>query len=395
MYPDDVVSALHYDGLAADLVVNGWDVEALPCNRGCRDESRTYSRSELQEGVRYNRIWRPRFRQSSYFGRLINSVWMIVAWTKLVLRPKQLRPDIVIVGTDPMFAVMAAIPLKLIDPKIRVVHWCFDMHPEAAIASNKIANSNLIVRLVRKVMSAAYMRCNVIADIGPCMRTRLQSYRHHAREVELTPWALLEPKFRVKPNKKIRQELFGSAKLAVLYSGNFGEAHSFDEILAVVRYLRHATDIHFCFAVRGNKVDELKKAIGPEDSNVSFAGFAAIEELEMRLGAADIHIASLRPEWSGVAVPSKFFGSLAIGRPVLFAGPSESAIAQWIERFDIGWVLNLNNAHQIAQDLIHLSASANSIAELQERAHVAYKMQFSRSAVTDKWHSMLLDLCHK
>jgi hypothetical protein len=38
MYPDDVVSAIHLDGLAQDLANAGWEIEAFPCNRGCRDE---------------------------------------------------------------------------------------------------------------------------------------------------------------------------------------------------------------------------------------------------------------------------------------------------------------------------------------------------------------------
>ena len=58
MYPDDVVSALHLDGLAQDLAAKGWQVEALPCNRGCRDETKTYPRSDTYQGVRYRRIWR-------------------------------------------------------------------------------------------------------------------------------------------------------------------------------------------------------------------------------------------------------------------------------------------------------------------------------------------------
>ena len=30
---------------------------------------------------------------------------------------------------------------------------------------------------------------------------------------------------------------------------------------------------------------------------------------------------SLGDKWEGLAVPSKFFGSLAVGRPVIYAGP--------------------------------------------------------------------------
>lgn len=392
MHPDDVVSAHHLDGLAADLAAKGWDVEALPCNRGCRDEKRTYPASDFHEGVRYTRIWRPRFRQSSFAGRLANSAWMIAAWTGLALRPKKRRPDVVLIGTDPVFAVAAAIPIKLFASKIRVAHWCFDLHPEAAIESGMISASNLITRIARLVMRTGYKQSDIIADLGPCMRTRLQRYGHQAREVELTPWALVEPHDRAKCNPGVRKELFGDATLALLYSGNFGEAHSYDEFLAVARSLRDVTDIHFCFATRGNKADKLRLAVGPDDRNISFASFASIEDLEKRLGAADIHMASLRPEWSGIAVPSKFFGSLAIGRPVLYAGHATSAISQWIDRFGVGWVVNMDNANKIAAELRDLAKAPQSIAEWQDRAHKTYAAAFSRSSVTERWHSELLDV---
>lgn len=389
MYPDDVVSARHLDQLASDLVAKGWDVEAFPCNRGCRDETLTYPITDCHEGVRYTRIWRPRFQQASFFGRLANSIWMIAAWTRLALRPRKRRPNVVLIGTDPIFAVAAAIPIKLFAPKIRIAHWCFDLHPEAAVAGGLISASNLITRLVRRVMRAGYKHSDVIADIGPCMRTLLQQYRHTAREVELTPWALVEPSERVVSDAMLRQELFGDATLAVLYSGNFGEAHSYGEFLAVARSLRDAPNIHFCFATRGNKAAELRQAVGPKDSNISFAGFASIEDLEKRLGAADVHMACLRPEWSGIAVPSKFFGSLAIGRPILYAGPSASAISQWIEKFGVGWVVNMDNVDRIATELRELAEAPHAIAELQDRAYSLYVAEFSRNSVTQRWHSVL------
>ena len=56
MYPDDVISACHFDGLAASLARSGWDVEALPCNRGCGMRLRylnltKYTRSEIPAGL--------------------------------------------------------------------------------------------------------------------------------------------------------------------------------------------------------------------------------------------------------------------------------------------------------------------------------------------------------
>jgi len=392
MYPDDVVSAHHFAELAEDLAASGWEVEALPCNRGRHDESRTYERTEVRRGVAYNRIWRPRLRQESFLGRLGNAAWMVVAWSGLALRPKARRPDIVLVGTDPIFAVAVAVPLKLLAPGILVAHWCFDMHPEAAFASGLVPKTGVLAGMARWLMRMSYRRCDLIADLGPCMRARLRSYGHGAREVGLTPWALAEPLEAARPDPDARRQLFGEARLALLYSGTFGQAHGCDEILSLARALRDTPDICFRFSVRGNRTNELASAIGPDDRNVEIVSFAPFGEHEGRLGAADIHLASLRPDWTGLSVPSKFFGSLAVGRPVLFTGPTNCAIARWIERFDVGWVVTRENIHDVAERLRELADRPDRLAELQARAHAIYRSKFSRLSMTADWHVELSDL---
>lgn len=385
MYPDDVVSAHHLDGLAQDLAVAGWQVEALPSNRGCRDEQRKYAKTDEYRGVKYRRVWRPRFSQKSFVGRLLNSVWMISAWAMIAFRRKQDRPNVLVIGTDPMFGLIAAIIIKRIAKDIQIAHWCFDMHPEAALEQSVVSPNGLLAKLSKRLMKSGYRSCDLIVDIGPCMRRRLRMYNHGRPEAELTPWALKEPNAPFGSDRSIREELFGSAKLGLLYSGNFGEAHSYESLLKLVRELRHETDIHFCFAVRGNKVESLRSEITDEDTNVSFAGFAKLEDLDKRLGSADIHIATLKENWAGIAVPSKFFGSLSAGRPVLYSGPEESAIGTWIKQFGIGLVLNANNTALIAREICDLRDSPDRILEMRTRAHRVYAQNFSRSAVTKGW----------
>jgi glycosyltransferase involved in cell wall biosynthesis len=177
----------------------------------------------------------------------------------------------------------------------------------------------------------------------------------------------------------------------LLYSGNFGRAHSFTEFLELARRLR-GDGVHFSFGIRGNRAEELRVAIGAEDTNVSVAGFAPEAELGKRLAAADIHLVSLRPEWSGLVVPSKFFGALAAGRPVLFAGPADAAIALWIEEHGVGWVLNEQTLAEVAARLRGLAAAPESLRELQQHCQRVYREHFSRRRVMDDWNRELLAL---
>jgi hypothetical protein len=51
-----------------------------------------------------------------------------------------------------------------------------------------------------------------------------------------------------------------------------------------------------------------------------------LEELPRLLVTADAHLISLRPEFSGIVLPSKVFGCIASRRPVLFVGPVSSDV---------------------------------------------------------------------
>jgi glycosyltransferase involved in cell wall biosynthesis len=234
------------------------------------------------------------------------------------------------------------------------------------------------------VLRRAYAACDLIADLGPCMRARLAAYGHGARAVTLVPWALSEPAAVSRPDAAVRAKLFGDAKLAVLYSGNFGRAHSYEEFLALARRLR-GTGVRFCFAVRGNRADELRRAVRPDDDNVSFAEFIPEAELERHLAAADVHLASLRPDWTGVVVPSKFFGSLAAGRPVLFAGSPDASIARWVRELGVGWVLDPADLDATGGALRRLAGDAGELQRLQQHCHRVYAERFSRRHVMDGW----------
>ncbi len=313
---------------------------------------------------------------------------MIAAWSRAAFRYK---PDVLIVGTDPVLSLLTALPWNLIRPRTRIVHWCFDLYPEAAIADGVLTANSLITRLARRLMRSAYSHCDLLVDIGSCMRRLLQRYKPKARFATLTPWALAEPAKPAAIDPTERAALFGESRLALLYSGNFGRAHSCDRTLALARRLRDES-VSLVFSVRGNAQAALQASFTPRDSNISLAGFAPQAPLEARLSAADIHVVSLREEWTGTVIPSKFFGALAVGRPVLFEGSPDCAIAQWIKEFQVGWVLAAGTEDAVAAELAQLSREPHRLPQLFEHCHSVYAANFSRTRMVDAWDRELCRL---
>lgn len=390
-YPDDVVSAEHLTHLCEGLARRNWSVTTMPCNRICRTETAVGPAFERHNGVNIKRLWRPPFQQSSKLGRIANASWMMARWAAAAALTSN-PPDVLVIGTDPIFSVCIAPVWKRLHPKTKIVHWCFDLYPEAAIADGLLKPGTRVHRALDHFVSNAYKACDLIANIGDCMGDLLHSHEFSAREVTLTPWALEEPQTPAPVEVEERRALFGDgATLALMYSGNFGRAHSLHLTLKLASLLEDA-GAKFAFSVRGNAQELLRSAVAQSGIEAAFVNFAAPEHMMTRLSAADVHIVSLRPEWTGTVVPSKFFGALAIGRPVLFEGSRDSAIARWIEQYKVGWILCPETLHQVAADIAGLAGNTERQAQLRAHCHDVYRRHFSRSRIIDRFDREMTSL---
>ncbi len=380
-HPDDVAGALQFVGLGEGLAERNWQVEAWPSNRSCHHDEQTYStKLETVNGVLIRRVWRPHFNQHSFIGRILNAIWLEKRWAWRALFSK--GPDVLILGTDPLFAVFLVPFLKTRWPKTKIIHWCFDLYPEYAIAEGIVSKKNPLIRLLRFFVRISYAGCDLIANLGPCMAKRLRVYSVK-KTVTLTPWALEEPPEPLKIDEGERKTLFGTSKLGLLYSGNLSHPHEFYLTLKLARKTRDFAQ--FTYSARGSRLDALKKAWNPEDVNFKFDSFAPLDKLKERLSAPDVHLVSLKDAYTGVAVPSKFFGALAAGRPILFEGSPDSAIALWIEEYKIGWVLSPENLNEVALDLLAFAKSPKRKRELFDHCHKIYQAHFSKQAMMAKW----------
>lgn len=389
-YPDDVISARHFTQLAEGLSRKGWKVRVLTTNRYCRYPDKLITpKIELHSDIEIIRVYRPPFNQANNYLRVLNAIYVLVAWSIRLLTMK--RSDVIVVGTDPQFAAFIFPFLRLFCRGKILVHWCFDLYPEAIVANKKGKVISLVARTAKYFMYFSYKFVDIMVDIGSCMRELLKKYNHKAVYSTLVPWALVEPETIKSPDIDTRTKLFGSnAKLTILYSGNMGKAHEFMRLITLARCLRsRSDDIVFCFACRGNRYEELVKEVNEQDTNIRFAGFADESELLKRLECAEIHLVSLKNEWAGIVVPSKFFGSIAVGKPVIFNGPENSAIAKWIIEHDIGWVLTDGNIQEIADKLIQLQEHPEKIKQRAQKAQQVYKTHFSQKSVIQQWDTLL------
>ncbi len=385
-YPDDVISAQHKADLAIGLAKRNWDVTVLTSNRFCREPNVEIEALEEEwNGIKIIRVPRPARPQSSNTGRLLNSWAIQRGWLKRLKCMSQ--PDVLMLGTDPQFSQAMLPQLKNTMPSTLLSLWCFDLYPDILTVAD-----SMLQRMAGRVLSPFAKRwsrdIDLMIDIGPCMRKKLAKYGRSAKQSTLIPWALSEPLTMTQPDPKIRQELFGDAKVGLLYSGTFGQAHEHNNFLELARKLR-GSSVAFCFAGRGNRMDHLKSLVTDEDDNIRFAGFCPIEELPLRLEAADMHLISLKQDWDGLVVPSKFFGALAAGKPVIYDGGQTSDIGIWLDQFKLGFNLSADSLSSVASWLSNEGQNTEALRQLQQNAFDVYQQRFHKEKVLDTFDSEL------
>ena len=151
-------------------------------------------------------------------------------------------------------------------------------------------------------------------------------------------------------------------ELVLLYSGNLGLAHDLSTITASIHDLRDDSRFRFLFVGSGGRRAELAAFVAEQGiRSVELRPYVQRESLSESLAAGDIGLVTQRDACCGSVVPSKVYGLLAAGRPILFIGPAAATPTRLIARFGCGWHINVGDHQQLTALLQHLADHPDEI----------------------------------
>lgn len=217
-----------------------------------------------------------------------------------------------------------------------------DLYPWVAVAAGLLDPNGLSTRLATKLARRTLSRAQRVIVIGRCMAERVERLgiaSHRIRTIH--NWADPSTVQPVPPEvNRLRRQHGLHDRFVVMYSGNLGVSHYFEDLLEVAFRLRHHERIRFLFVGRGPRLAEVRSGVEKMGlRNVLFLDFQPYERLSESLSMGDIHFVSLREGFEGLVVPSKAYGALAAGRPLLYQGSASGEIARVVEEHDIGEVI--------------------------------------------------------
>jgi colanic acid biosynthesis glycosyl transferase WcaI len=379
--------------LLTDLVAalaDEFEVHVVTSHR-CYDHTSAVSPSAAGvESVQVHRSWSARFGRAQLAGRLLDYLSFYGA-SILTLLHLARRGDVIVALTDPpMLSVGAAAVARL--RGARLVNWLQDVFPEIATALGTTHLPGWVNAVLTRLRNWSLHVAEMNVVLGEGMRRRMLSMRIPQTRLQIIEnWA---DGGAIRPLAAIRSMLRGSlgagVDFIVEYSGNLGRAHEFQTILGAARHLSGESGWLFLMIGGGANMTRLKSEAERADlQNLLFLPYRPREQLRDSLAAADVHLNCLLPDMEGLIVPSKFYGILAAGRPVVVIGDPQGEQARIVGEEDCGVVVECGDSHGLVQALRRMRADPVWCRNAGARARALFEQRYTLTQAVHKWRTLL------
>ena len=244
-------------------------------------------------------------------------------------------PDVVLSYTNPPFVgdLAWALARRFRAPLVVAVQ---DVFPETAVAVGRVRN-RLVLGTLGGAVAFFLRRADRVVAIGETMRARLVDKGVPPDRIRVIENWVDTDAIHPEPqdNDWAREHGF-AGRFVVMHSGNVGHAQDLDTL---IRASVDVDDVAFVIVGDGARLAEVQSLATSLDAPIRFLPFQPAEVLPQSLATASVHVVGLARGLAGFVVPSRLYGVLAAGRPVIAAAEDESETARLVSAVGCGVVV--------------------------------------------------------
>lgn len=177
-------------------------------------------------------------------------------------------------------------------------------------------------------------------------------------------------------------------KFVFMYSGNLGLYYDLENLMTVLYKFKGRSDVAFAFIGEGSIKDKLVLYKEENDlDNVKFIPYQDKADLIYSLNAGDVHWCLNAKGIKGVSVPSKLYGIIAAGKPIIGALEKNSEARLIIEETKCGYVTEPGNYEEIENIIEDFLGEKDSkvLAEMSERGRDYLVNNLTRDVSVQKY----------
>jgi hypothetical protein len=387
-WPDCSATGQLLTDVCEHAAANGFRVTVVT-GRTRYDAAECFAAREQRAGVEIRRVWATGLGRDGTPGRLIDYLTFALS-AFLALLAIARRGDVILAKTDPpLLSVPVWIAARL--RGARGVNWLQDLFPEVADQLGMTWVRGPVGRLLRllrdRSLAAAETNVVICESMGDLVAAR-GARRGQLRVIPNWPDPGIRPVAR--EGNRLRTQWGLADRFVIGYSGNLGRPHAAGAVAELIRRTAGLERISWLFIGGGSGHRTVRAAAEQAGVPIVFQGYQPRERLSESLSVPDLHLVSLDPACEGLLMPSKLYGVMAAGRPILALGDPHGAVATEVRRGVMGVALDI-----AAPDAWLATVAAVSTPDVTDamgsRARTRFEAAFRPTPLLDCWLEVLRD----
>jgi len=315
--------------------------------------------------------------------------------TSLFIKILSNKFQLLFIVSNPPFIGLLGLLFKKISNQ-RYVILVYDIYPDILISLDKIVEKNLMVRIWRKMNRKVYEESDAVITIGNVMKKVLENHFDPKKTLMGKVIAIpncADPKSimpipKEKNNFSIKYNQID--KLTVMYSGNFGNSHSFKMILDTAEKLKNDNFINFFLIGEGAQKSNINAKIITEDlSNVVSLPWQKESIFVESIASSDISLITMAIGSENLMIPSKIYYSMAVGSALIGIAKKESELANIINDYDCGIIIDPDNLNDLERAILKFKNDASFLKKCQNNSYNAFKNNYTRLHMSKKYGELI------
>ncbi|MBA3382635.1 MAG: glycosyltransferase, partial [Actinobacteria bacterium] len=167
-----------------------------------------------------------------------------------------------------------------------------------------------------------------------------------------------------------------------------------DSLVRAATFLRDRDDLRIVIAGFGARHAEMVALADTleVDDTVRFLPYQKRERLPLSLSSADIHVVGLAKGLAGYVVPSRLYGILSAGRPVIAAAEDESETARLVREVGCGVVIPPGRPELLARTIRSAADGEYDLAEMGRRGRDYVEEEADRVVAMERYRALVREL---
>jgi colanic acid biosynthesis glycosyl transferase WcaI len=323
-YPPDTSATAKMAQLVVDALASKHRVTVL-CGRPSYDptERRPWRLYQTEAGrARIVRAGSTDYPRREMRKRVLNYLsYVAVAVPRALFTPC----DVVLAMTDPPFQGIVGAFVAMLKRK-PYVYNIRDMYPDMAVGGS-IVEPGRLARVWERMHRRALRRAARVIVLGEDMRARIIAKGVEASRVSVVrDGAEIAPADAPLPvtDPDVVRAIRSNFSFVLLHAGNLGFYGAWNTLITAARRLAKE-GVGLVFVGEGAQRGQIEASAAGCD-NIRFLDFFPASKIPSVLAAADAHVITVKRGLEGVVVPSKMYGILVAGKPIIAVAPEETDV---------------------------------------------------------------------